>query len=66
MPTVNEEQFSFRLLYKRELGLLFVAMPDVLEYLKTIKENLKSDEMAPTREVLNDIITNLATTKIVS
>lgn len=61
MSVVNNDEFSFRLLFKRETGVQYVAMPDVLEYLKTVRTGLTSDAMASTREVLSDIITNLAT-----
>ncbi len=61
MSTTNSGEFEFRMIFKKETGLQYVALPDILEYLKTVRSGLTSDEMATTREVLSDIITNLAT-----
>ena len=61
MSVVNKDEFSFRLIYKRETGLQYVAMVDMIEYIKTIRDNMTAPEI---REVLGDIITNLATIRI--
>ena len=61
MSTTNGGEFECRMIFKKETGLQYIALPDILEYLKTVRSGLTSDAMATTREVLSDIITNLAT-----
>ena len=61
MSIVNKDEFAFRLIYKRETGLQYVAMIDMIEYIKTIRDGMTTPEI---REVLGDIITNLATIRI--
>ena len=61
MSIVNKDEFAFRLLYIRETGLQYVAMVDMIEYLKTAREGMTTVEI---REVLSDIIANLATIRI--